>query len=123
MDVILWLLLGLFTKHFVVDFPLQTKFQWSNKGTYGHPGGFLHAWLHGIGTAIVIYMIFCDVVLSVAIGFVDAVIHYHIDWAKMNLNARYQLGPTTSEKFWWLVGLDQYLHTLTYLGVVVLLGF
>jgi hypothetical protein len=41
----------------------------------------------------------------------------------MNLNARYQLGPTTSEKFWWLVGLDQYLHALTYLGFFALLGF
>jgi hypothetical protein len=122
MDVAFWLLLGLFTKHFVVDFPLQTKFQWSNKGTYGHPGGLLHAGLHAIGTQLVIYMIFDDMMLSTIIGFADAVIHYHIDWAKMNLNARYQLGPTTSEKFWWLVGLDQYLHALTYLGFFVLLG-
>jgi len=43
MTVELLLILLLFTKHFVLDFPLQTKFQWSNKGTYGHPGGLLHS--------------------------------------------------------------------------------
>lgn len=48
-DIILMIAL-LFTKHFIIDFPLQTKYQWSNKGIYGHPGGILHAGLHGIGT-------------------------------------------------------------------------
>jgi hypothetical protein len=123
MDSILLLLTLLFTKHYIVDFPLQTKFQWSNKGTYGHPGGVLHAILHGIGTHAIIYLIFSDSVVAFVLGLIDAVVHYHIDWAKMNLNARYKLGPTTSEKFWWLVGLDQYLHALTYIGFFILLGF
>jgi hypothetical protein len=50
MNTILLVLLLLTIKHFVVDFLLQNKFQWSNKGTYGHVGGVLHAALHGIGT-------------------------------------------------------------------------
>jgi len=123
MDIASWTLFGLFTKHFIIDFPLQTKYQWSNKGTYGHPGGVLHAILHGIGTHAIIYLIFSDSVVAFVLGLIDAVVHYHIDWAKMNLNARYKLGPTTSEKFWWLVGLDQYLHALTYIGFFILLGF
>ena len=123
MDIISWTLFGLFTKHFIIDFLLQTKYQWSNKGKYGHPGGLLHAGLHGIGTTIVMSMIFDQLVSAVLLGLIDAVVHYHIDWAKMNLNARYNLGPTTSEKFWWLVGLDQYLHALTYIGFFILLGF
>ena len=123
MDIASWTLFGLFTKHFIIDFPLQTKYQWSNKGTYGHPGGVLHAVLHGIGTHVIIYLIFSDPVVAFVLGLIDAVVHYHIDWAKMNLNARYKLGPTTSEKFWWLVGLDQYLHALTYIGFFILLGF
>lgn len=38
------LLFWLFTKHFIVDFPLQAfPYQYQNKGTYGHPGGLLHS--------------------------------------------------------------------------------
>ena len=30
-------------KHLIADFFLQTPFQVSNKGRYGHPGGIVHA--------------------------------------------------------------------------------
>jgi kynureninase len=33
----------LMLKHAVADFYLQTPYQYLNKGTYGHPGGFIHA--------------------------------------------------------------------------------
>jgi hypothetical protein len=112
----LTLLFLLFTKHFIVDFPLQTKYQWSNKGTFLHPGGLLHAGLHGLGTYLVLfwYAPFAAVFLAT----LDSVIHYFIDWSKMNLNKKLAWGPTTHEQFWWLLGLDQYLHALTYLGLV-----
>jgi hypothetical protein len=44
----------------------------------------------------------------------DTVIHYHIDWAKMKLNRWFGWAPNTHEQFWWLLGLDQYLHAVTY---------
>ncbi len=117
MDSTLLLLTLLFTKHYIVDFPLQTKFQWSNKGTYGHPGGTLHALLHCIGTVLVL-IFFVPPHTAILLGFADGVIHYHIDWAKMNLNAKMQWAPNTHEQFWWLLGLDQFLHALTYIGLV-----
>lgn len=116
------LLTLLFTKHFVVDFPLQPKYQYSNKGTYGHPGGLLHAFLHFIGTwaCFIFYSKYAFV-----FGIIDAVMHYHIDWAKMNINKKMGWGPTTHEEFWWLTGLDQFLHALTYIVLVGMftLGF
>jgi hypothetical protein len=108
----------LFTKHFIVDFPLQNRFQWSNKGTYGHLGGILHAWLHGFGTYLCFVWFAPE--SAVYLAFVDMVIHYHIDWAKMNLNAKMGWGPNTHEQFWWLLGLDQLLHAFTYIGLVTL---
>ena len=33
----------LMVKHALADFYLQTPYQYLNKGTYGHPGGLLHA--------------------------------------------------------------------------------
>jgi hypothetical protein len=111
----------LFIKHFIIDFPLQTKYQWSNKGTYGHPGGILHAGLHGLGTFVVVYFFSHELWIPFFFATLDALFHYHIDWAKMNLNKKLGWGPTTHEQFWWLLGADQLLHTLTYILIASLL--
>ena len=113
------LILLLFSKHFLIDFPLQTKFQYSNKGTYGHPGGILHAGLHGIGTYICIFWF--APVAAIYLALADMFVHYHIDWAKMKLNSKLGWSPTTHEQFWWLLGLDQYLHAVTYVVFVALI--
>jgi len=118
MNPTLWLVLALFAKHFVVDFPLQHRYQYSNKGTYLHPGGLLHAGLHGIGTWIC--FAWYAPVAAAWLAWADAVIHYHIDWAKTNLNARMGWSPNTHDQFWWLLGLDQFLHALTYIWLVSL---
>ncbi len=110
-------LLFLFIKHFICDFPLQA-FPWiyKNKGRYLHPGGIVHAGLHGIGTSLVLF----PFVGSTAFiyGLVDMLVHYHIDWAKMNLSEHYDLKPNNSERFWILLGLDQLLHHLTYFAII-----
>ena len=119
MSDLLILILLLFSKHFLVDFPLQTKFQYSNKGTYGHPGGILHASLHGLGTFICIY--WYAPIAAIYLALADMFVHYHIDWAKMKLNSKLGWSPTTHEQFWWLLGLDQYLHAVTYVAFVALI--
>jgi hypothetical protein len=118
MNETLILIALLFTKHFIVDFPLQNKFQWSNKDKYGHPGGLLHAWLHGLATMVCFW--WYAPLACIWLGLADAFIHYHVDWAKMNLNSKMGWGPTTHEQFWWLLGVDQYLHAVTYIGLVSL---
>jgi hypothetical protein len=112
------LLLAFFgIKHFVVDFPLQGSYQWMNKGTYGHPGGLLHAALHGIGTVAALWL-FADLPWIFLMAVFDVIVHYHIDWAKMNLNARYSWKPNEHPQFWWLLGFDQLLHWLTYCLII-----
>ncbi len=117
----LLLILLLFTKHCIVDFPLQVPYHYQNKGTYGHPGGIQHALLHGVGTALVFLLVSWPA--AIILGLIDAVLHYHIDWAKMNLNSKLGYGPTTHEQFWWLLGLDQYLHAVTYIMLVTIATF
>jgi len=111
-------LLGLFIKHFICDFPLQ-MFPWMylNKGRYLHPGGIVHAGVHGIGTLIVLSFFF-EIKLSIFYALIDMLLHYHIDWAKMNLSRHYDLKPNNSEWFWVLLGLDQLLHHLTYFAII-----
>jgi hypothetical protein len=117
-NTVLLILLCLMIKHFICDFPLQAyPYQYKNKGTYGHPGGILHSGLHYIGTWWVLVW-FIGVYPAVFFALLDGVIHYHIDWAKMNINEKMGWTPTNSEKFWILLGVDQLLHALTYLSIV-----
>ena len=103
------------TKHFVADFPLQNKYQYLNKGTYFHLGGVLHSGLHGLFT-FVIFIFFTP--FSIAYALVDFVMHYNIDWIKVNINKKLGYTPTDHEEFWWLLGADQYLHQLTYAALI-----
>lgn len=118
MSIALILLALLCIKHFIVDFPLQKPYHYQNKGIYGHPGGIQHALYHGVGTTLC--FIWWAPFASVIIGAIDGLIHYHIDWAKVHLNTKYNLTPTNSEKFWWLLGADQLAHYLTYIFLVSL---
>ena len=107
---------AIFFKHFLCDFPLQWRYQYANKGIYGHPGGLLHAGIHAVGMAIVCLLFGLPLWFPPA----DAFLHYHIDWAKMSINGRYGLSPTNSEKFWWLLGLDQFAHYSCYVFLLSL---
>ena len=114
---ILICLFGLFVKHFICDFPLQVwPWIYRNKGTYMHPGGITHAAIHGVGTFVV--MAFYDVKIALIAALFDCLVHYHIDWAKMNLNARFDLKSDNSEWFWIALGFDQLLHHATYFIIV-----
>lgn len=109
----------LFVKHFFVDFPLQGPFQYQNKGYYGHLGGIQHSSYHALGT-FVVFSFFGNIGLAAILALIDGVVHYHVDWAKVNINKAMKWGPTTHEQFWWLLGFDQLIHCLTYVGLVAL---
>lgn len=107
----------LFVKHFICDFPLQSNpWLYRNKGTYLHPGGLVHAGVHGIGTLLVLAPFIGSA--SMIYALIDMIVHYHIDWAKMNINQHYDLQPHTSERFWILLGFDQLLHHMTYFMII-----
>lgn len=113
--------LALFTKHFIFDFLLQGPYQYLNKGTYGHPGGILHSGLQAISSLAALVPFFGATQFVVVVCVAEFLIHYHVDWAKMNLNKYWGLKPDNSEYFWWLLGADQLLHYLTYFGMIFVL--
>lgn len=116
-----WLFLALLTKHFVADFPLQFPRHYLAKGIYGRWGGYEHVLIHAALTFLVlVFFRIHPVDLIVALSCGEAFAHYHIDWAKMNLNRHWNLKPDNSEKFWWLLGFDQWLHHATYAAIVLI---
>jgi hypothetical protein len=50
----------------------------------------------------------------------EFVVHYHLDWSKEQLIKRFKL--TQSDPwFWYLFGLDQLGHMLTYVAIIAIL--
>lgn len=111
----LLLLFLLFTKHLVVDFFLQTNWMAFNKGNWKHPGGYCHAGFHGLVTAVI--LAFFWIPHWLIIGLLEAVAHFIIDWSKVNTCKEFNWHPKT-HPFWWMLGIDQYLHTLCYLVII-----
>lgn len=102
-------------KHWYIDFVNQSMDEVHSKGRYGDRLGLWHSAKHGLGTALVVLIVggdFSALPIALLVGFVDFVIHYHVDWAKMNWGNRDIQNPL----FWNHLGLDQMVHQLTYIA-------
>ena len=127
-------IVGLFAllqiKHFVCDFLYQPAYMWKNKGTFGHWGGLAHSGFHAFATLIILGFLPQPhhlppgeiSYLVLALVAVEFVIHYLVDWSKMNINAHFGWGATTHSQFWIFLGVDQLAHQLTYCGIVYIMG-
>lgn len=108
-------------KHWYIDFVNQSMEEVHSKGIYGDLLGIWHSAKQGLGT------LFCILVLTGSgylfeaslIAFLDFVIHYHTDWAKININKKKNYTIETPQ-FWYWLGFDQLVHQLTYLLILYL---
>lgn len=117
----LMIMAALILKHFICDFPLQRRYQYTHKGIYGHPGGLLHAVIHALGTLLVL-VFFAPLAIALKLAALDALIHYHIDWAKSRYNKSRNFTASSGDGFWITLGLDQCAHQLTYVLLAWLLN-
>jgi len=117
LDSIFVLLGALFVKHWYIDFVNQTNEEVAGKGTYGNAHGVMHSIKHGVATFIIFMLFTGGFEYSIILGFIDFVLHYHIDWAKMNINRRWNY-TIDMPQFWAWLGADQLAHSLTYLFLV-----
>lgn len=117
-DAIYILLAALFIKHWYVDFVVQTPREVEEKGTYFKWHGVKHSLKHGIFTGLVFWA-FAGTAMpdTLILGMIDFVIHYNVDWAKMNINRKFNY-TIDKEEFWFWLGADQLAHSLTYLLLV-----
>jgi len=113
------LLILLQIKHWYVDFVNQTIEEVHSKGIYGTGPGIWHSAKQGIGTSIAIMLVTgpAYIIWALIVGAIDFVIHYHVDWAKININKSKNYTVETKQ-FWAWLGFDQLMHQLTYLLIV-----
>lgn len=114
------LVLAFAVKHLAADFFLQTNWMAQGKQRSSAWLGPLcaHTGLHGLGTLAI--------ALAVKpalwwLALVDFAIHTGIDRGKVLVGQQTRL-PTTDARFWWLMGIDQFLHHVTHLGLAVVLA-
>ena len=120
MALVLWALFALQVKHFLCDFVLQTQFQVSTKGIYGHIGGLIHSGYHMFLSLPALFILQAPLRAIAIIMLGEFLIHYHTDWAKANIDGHFGWGQADS-RYWMLFGADQLVHQLTYLLIVILL--
>lgn len=111
------------TKHLFIDWIFQSEKEVKGKGIWGNIDGFWHSYKHGISTIIVLlpftHLSLIPFLFLFLLGWGEMVIHYLIDYTKSQLSK----GITTQENgFWRLMGVDQYLHQLTYIFILLILG-
>lgn len=115
------LLTALIVKHFVFDFFWQPAFMWQNKGKFGHWGGIVHAWLHAFATMLILFaFVGTGSPVVVYASLIEFIIHYFTDYFKMNINKHYGWACNTHNEFWQLTGLDQMIHYLTYVLILIM---
>lgn len=116
--MLLLLLTLLILKHLLVDFFWQPEYEWRNKGTCLHFGGISHAIKH-IGVTGMILIPFTTPLMVLSMMLLEFVIHYHMDWFKMWWGARKKYDPYHPKFYHWF-GIDQYVHTMTYVAIAFL---
>ncbi len=118
--MLLILLTLLTVKHFVFDFLYQPPYQWQNKGTYGHWGGYVHSGQHAVASLVILFF-FTNPLQAVALAMSEFWIHYHMDWFKMWYNKKKGWACNTHNEFWILTGFDQFVHAMTYIMIAALI--
>jgi hypothetical protein len=111
-------------KHYVCDYPLQKfPYMYKNKHLQWHPGGWLHAGVHGLGTLSVFLLLsmFAHVPIMVLVmaPLLDTAIHHSIDHWKMNKCLDNKWGPLDSSEYWLILGQDQMWHKMTYYALII----
>ena len=116
MTLTVFLLLAAFgIKHFIADFLMQFDYMLREKGIYGATGGVHHALLHASFTFLILVFVCTSANMMIGLAAIDFAVHYHVDFYKQQLNKNL---TTADRNFWVLLGLDQALHYLPYIGII-----
>jgi hypothetical protein len=106
-------------KHWYIDFVNQSNIEIEGKGIYGNWHGIGHSLKHGIATGLIIVCVFglSFTPFAAMLAIIDTLVHYHIDWIKINWGSR----DMNTKTFWIHLGMDQMAHQLTYIALAAII--
>lgn len=108
-------------KHFVADYLLQPAWILHGKGDLHHPGGYVHAAIHAVGSAPGLVLFGMDGAALATLVLGEFGTHYMIDHLKAS-HAQSRPAAPNSRAFWAAHGADQLLHAFTYTGMLWLVA-
>ena len=112
----IYIFLLLLLKHAVVDLCMQS-YNGAVKKTEYISNAHKHYLEHGLLTFLVV-VCFLPFQFALLAGFLDYVIHWHIDHLKSRLVQHFEINRD-STVFWRIQAVDQALHYLTYYLIVI----
>ncbi len=109
-------------KHFISDYPLQSKYMLNKFKEYPY---FIcpllaHAATHSLLTFIIACLFSNNLIISLALMFFDLIAHFIIDRIKASPNLLGKFKPE-DKFFWWSLGADQMFHHLTHYFIIYIL--
>lgn len=109
-------MLGFQFKHLVADYFLQFDWMVAEKSDIRKLGGYAHAGMHIVGSAIVLLLARVSISMILALLVAEFVVHYALDYTKIHYSRDVSI-ETSPQKYFALHGFDQFLHHLTYLAM------
>jgi len=104
-------------KHFVADYLLQPGWVLQGKGDLRRIGGYAHAGAHALGSVPAFLAAGLGPIEIALLAVAEFAVHYLTDYTKAGLSGRSRSGPDT-RAYWALHGADQFVHQLTYAGLI-----
>jgi hypothetical protein len=107
------LFIGLELKHYIADYFLQPGWMLAGKGDFRQPGGYAHAGIHAVLSAVVLLAAGTPLTTLALLVLAEFVVHYLLDYSKIHYSKGVHV-DTLPRRFWILHGVDQITHQLTY---------
>ena len=121
--LVFFLIFLLFIKHIIVDFPVYSGYLCRKYPDTFNRLWVLHIILHGVGALIVFFLLGLPLLPSFMIALFDSCSHFIIDATTTYCNNRNKVDIDFYNRFYWVPELDQFLHCLTYVLMVLMMTF
>lgn len=106
-------------KHLICDYPLQNSYMLQKGKPFPHYilPLLTHASVHGWGTYIIVGVFTRNLLIAACFLMADIACHFIVDRLKASPSLGGRWKPD-KPYFWWMLGLDQYLHHMWHLFIV-----
>ena len=111
------LFIGLELKHYIADYFLQPSWMLAGKGDLSAIGGYAHAGVHALLSAVVLLLAGTPWPMFFGLVVAEFVLHYVLDYAKIHYSVGVHV-DSSPRRFWVLHGVDQITHQLTYAAMI-----